>query len=111
MCNSEAYQRSSAPQGKSAEEEVPYASMPIKPMTSEQLFDSLATILGTTESPKKGADKVKVKGPAKGSRAAFVEFFRPSEGADPKEHPAGIPQGFGLMNAEGTARTSGFVSN
>lgn len=111
ICNSQAYQRSSTPVGRLADEETPYASMTIKPMTAEQLFDSLVTILGPSDNPKKrAAAKAKGKGPAAGSRAAFVEFFHPGEGADPNEYPAGIPQVLRLMNAEWTARTSTFVS-
>jgi hypothetical protein len=82
--------------------------MTIKPLAPGQLFDSLAKILGTSESPKKRGGKV--KGPASGSRAAFVDFFRPSEGADPSEYPAGIPQVLRLMNAEWAGKTSAFVS-
>jgi hypothetical protein len=108
ICYSQAYQRSSTPAGKSAEEEVPYASMTIKPLTPEQLYDSLATILGPSERPKKAGGKA--KGPAKGSRGAFVEFFHPGEGADPGEYPAGIPQVLRLMNADWTAKTSAFVN-
>ena len=52
------------------------------------------------------AGKGKVKGPAKGSRAAFVAFFRPGEGADPAEYPAGIPQVLQLMNSDWTAKTA-----
>jgi hypothetical protein len=109
ICNTQAYQRSSTPAGKSAEAEVPYASMTIKPMTPEQLFDSLATVLGASERPKKGGGK-KAKGAPPTSRAAFVEFFRPGEGADPGEYPAGIPQVLQLMNSEWTGKTSAFVS-
>ena len=109
ICNTQAYQRSSTPVETSAPADVLYASMTIKPMTPEQLFDSLTTILGTPERTKKGEGK-KGKGPAPSSRAGFVEFFRPGEGADPSEYPAGIPQVLRLMNAEWTAKTSAFVS-
>jgi hypothetical protein len=108
ICNSQAYQRSSTRADESAEAEVLYTSMTIKPMTPEQLFDSLAKILGTSEKAKKRAGKGK-KGAALGSRDAFVSFFRPSEGADPSEYPAGIPQALRLMNSEWTAKTSAFV--
>lgn len=112
ICNSQAYQQASAPPDQSLEREALFASMMIKPMTPEQLYDSLATVLGTTERSKT-ADRTKsgkVKGPPPTSRAAFVEFFHPSEGADPNEYPAGIPQVLRLMNAEWTARTAAFVS-
>jgi hypothetical protein len=107
ICNSQAYQRSSAGAGKSAL----YASMTIRPLTPEQMYDSLARVLGPSEGPKKRARtrSGKVKGPGPGSRAAFVEFFRPGEGADPTEYPAGIPQVLRLMNSEWMGRTSAFV--
>jgi hypothetical protein len=110
ICTTQAYQRSSTPVARSAAAEAPYASMTIKPLTPEQLFDSLATILGPSERPKKGEGKKKAKGAPASSRAAFVEFFRPGEGADPGEYAAGIPQVLRLMNSEWTAKTSAFVS-
>ena len=65
-----------------------------------------------TKSGKRRAKKRagKAKGPAKGSRGAFVDFFHPSEGADPNEYPAGIPQVLRLMNSDWTAKTSAFIS-
>jgi hypothetical protein len=38
-----------------------------------------------------------------------VDFFRPGEGADPNDYPAGIPQVLRLMNSDWTAKTSAFV--
>jgi hypothetical protein len=109
ICNTQAYQRSSTPADQPSKEDVQYTSMTIKPMTSEQLYDSLTTILGATDRPKKGEGK-KGKGPPAGSRAAFVDFFHPSEGADPSEYPSGIPQVLRLMNSEWTAKTTAYVS-
>jgi hypothetical protein len=108
ICNSQAYQRSSTPVGRSAEADVPYASMAVKPMTSQQLYDSLATVLGPSTDPIKGQGK-KYKGARPSARTAFVDFFRPAEGADPNDYPAGIPQVLRLMNADWTARVSTFV--
>jgi len=111
ICNSQAYQRASTPPGKSASGEALYASMKIKPLTPEQLFDSLGKVLGSPDSAKKRGKtrSGKVKGPGPGSRTAFVEFFRPSEGGDPDEYPVGIPQVLRLMNSDWMARTSVFV--
>jgi hypothetical protein len=109
ICNSQAYQRCSAPASTAGATEVAYVSMAMKALTPEQLFDSLSTILGTPEIKKKGSG-TKVKGPPAGSREAFVEFFHPSEGADPSEYPSGIPQVLRLMNSDWTARTTAFVS-
>ena len=43
------------------------------------------------------------------ANSAFVDFFRPGDGADPNDYPAGIPQVLRLMNSEWTANTSAFV--
>ena len=77
--------------------------MTIKPLTPQQLYDSLATVLGPSTDPIKGQGK-KYKGTRPSARTAFVDFFRPGEGADPNEYPAGIPQVLRLMNAGWTAR-------
>jgi hypothetical protein len=97
ICTSQAYQRSSTPSAGS--EGVLYASMTIKPMTPEQLFDSLATVLTTPGDAKRRA----------AARAEFLNHFRPAEGADPGEYPVGIPQVLRLMNSEWTGKTSAFV--
>jgi hypothetical protein len=114
ICNSQAYQRSSSPAAGADQRgsgEVLFACMAVKPLTPEQLFDSLTTVLGSSDRPKtQERGKGKGKGPAAGSRAAFVEFFRPGEGTDPGEYPAGIPQVLRLMNSDWTAKTAAFVS-
>jgi hypothetical protein len=109
ICNSQAYQRSSAPAGPSAGSDVLFASMTIKPLTPQQLYDCLATVLGPSTDPVKGQGK-KYQGPRPNPRTAFVDFFRPGEGADPNEYPAGIPQVLRLMNSRWMAKTSAFVS-
>jgi hypothetical protein len=106
ICNSQAYQRSST--ATSAEMDVPYSRMTIKPMTPEQLYDSLARVLGESTDPIKGQGK-KYKGQRPSPRTAFVDYFRPAEGADPKDYPAGIPQVLRLMNAGWMSRTGAFV--
>jgi len=99
ICNSETYQRSSRPKGNNADAPLElFSRMVIKSLTPEQLFDSLAVVLGAPGAGKgKGAFK-KGKGPAT-PRAAFVNFFNIDEGADPTEFNAGIPQVLRLMNA------------
>src|SRR5207248_5541473 len=79
-----------------------------KPMTPEQLYDSLATVLGESTDPIKGQGK-KYKGAKPSHRTAFVDYFRPAEGADPKDYPNGIPQVLRLMNADWTAKGPAFV--
>lgn len=108
ICNSQAYKRSSTPAGSSGEAELPYICMAIKPMTPEQLYDSLAAVLGECTDPIKGQGK-KYKGRRPSARTVFVDFFRPGEGADPNDYPAGIPQVLRLMNANWTAKTQDFV--
>jgi hypothetical protein len=108
VCNSQAYQRSSTPAGKSAGPEALCASMAIKPMTPEQLHDSLAAVLGESTDPIKGQGK-KYKGPRPSARTAFADFFRPGEGADPNDYPAGIPQVLRMMNSDWTGKSSAFV--
>jgi hypothetical protein len=112
ICNSRAYQRASTPAGKGPNAEALYTSMMIKPMSPEQLYDSLVRVLGTEKQKKrdKTTKSGKKKGPAAGPRGAFVDFFRPAEGADPHEYPAGIPQVLRLMNSDWTGKVSAFVS-
>ncbi len=107
ICNSQAYQRASTPAGQPAASEALYASIAIRPLTPEQLYDSLARVLGTPGNPKKRARTRggKLKGAPAGSRAAFVDFFRPGDGADPNDYPAGIPQVLRLMNSDWMSRT------
>jgi hypothetical protein len=105
VCNSQAYQRSSTPADERTPDSLLYASMTIKPMTPEQLFDSLAVVLGVPKEVQKGARKGN-KGQAVRTRAAFVEFFHPNEGADPTEYATGIPQVLRLMNSEWTSQVT-----
>ncbi len=109
ICNSEAYQRASAPAGQSTESAILFASMSIKPFTPHQLYDSLAMVLGESTDPIKGQGK-KYKGPRPSARTAFVDYFRPGEGADPNEYPAGIPQVLRLMNAGWADKAGAVVS-
>lgn len=109
ICNSQAYQRSTAPADQTAEAEALFASVAFKPLTPQQLYDCLAAVLGESTDSIKSQGK-KYKGPRPSSRTAFVDFFRPGEGADPSEYPVGIPQVLRLMNAGWTAKTADFVN-
>lgn len=98
ICNSETYQRSSKPTANNlkAAPEL-FARMAVKPLTPEQMFDSLVKLVGTSEPrPKnaKGAGGRTNLNP----RDAFVAFFGIEDGADPTEYQAGIPQVLMLMN-------------
>jgi hypothetical protein len=101
---SEAYQRTSRPNKDNETDTDLFSRVYIKTMTPEQLFDSIAQVVGGT--PKgagfggpgvKGAGKKGVGGG--GPRAQFINFFRVEEGADPLEYQDGIPQALRLMNS------------
>jgi hypothetical protein len=100
VCNSDAYQRSSKPLGNNldAGPEL-FARMAIRPLTPEQMFDSLTQLMG---APGRGAGP-RAKGMAgrfaPNGREQFVNFFSAEEGADPTEYHTGIPQVLRLMNA------------
>jgi hypothetical protein len=103
ICNSRAYQRTSAGEGSAGD--GLYARMAIKPFTPEQLYDSLSAVLGTKTETAKGKEARKAAkvaankyGP-KSPRARFVAFFDTPDGADPTEYATGIPQILHLMNA------------
>src|SRR5205807_9877070 len=55
LCNSQAYQRSSKPDGDNRDDRTLYSHQSIKVLTGEQLFDSLTAVigqLGPRELPK-----------------------------------------------------------
>jgi hypothetical protein len=104
LCNSQTYQRASAPAGRPVAPAVMFAAVAIKPLTAHQMYDSLAAVLGESTDPIKGQGK-KYQGPRPSQRTAFVDFFRPAEGADPDAYPAGIPQVLRLMNTGWTTKT------
>jgi len=69
ICNSEAYQRSSKPAGNNADHgPETYARGAVKPLSPEQLFDSITTVLG---APNRGAVP---KGKAAGPRGPGAEI-------------------------------------
>jgi hypothetical protein len=96
----DAYQRTSKPANDNGDETEYYSRMYIKALTPEQLFDSLAQVVGPPKGGPfggKGAAGGK-KGP-RTPRDAFIAFFRVEEGSDPLEYQSGIPQALRLMNA------------
>jgi hypothetical protein len=109
ICNSQTYQRSSTPPPGRPADAALFAHRLVRPLTAEQLYDSLAAVLG---DPRKKAGKgapMGKKGGKAGPRAAFVTFFGSTEGADPLEYGAGIPQVLRLMNSAWTSRGEAFV--
>ncbi len=101
ICNSDAYQRSTktTDENESAEEQL-LASVPMKVLTPEQLFDSLSQVTGFGNAvAAKGKDKA-AKGQAGSPRDRFVAFFLAgAEQTSTVEYEAGIPQALKLMNS------------
>jgi hypothetical protein len=109
ICNSRAYQRPSNPPGVSGEEESSYTRMAIRPMTPEQLFDSLASVLGTMNEDREPLKKGGKKALPTANRPRFVAFFDVPDGAEPTEYTVGIPQVLQLMNSPRLNRESSIV--
>lgn len=101
ICNSQAYQRTSAQPstGESSGDAPLYHQMAIRPMTPEQLFDSLASVLGTLREEREPLRKGGKKAPPTLNRPRFVAFFDVPDGAEPTEYTVGIPQVLQLMNS------------
>jgi len=104
LCSSRAYQRTSKPYGNNGDAGPElFARMAIKPLTAEQLYDSLVQVLGDpTEGRGRGRRRnvpAQMRGPNANVRNVFVSFFGNDEGnTDPTEYQAGIPQVLRLMN-------------
>ena len=101
ICNSETYQRSSKPAGNNADAGPElFARMAVKPLTPEQLYDSLTHVVG--QGGAAARPRARATWPQRGQggpREQFVAFFGIEDGADPTEYQAGIPQVLRLMNA------------
>jgi Protein of unknown function (DUF1549)/Protein of unknown function (DUF1553) len=100
ICNSQAYQRTSKPSGNNAEANAAlYSRMAMRVLSPEQLYDSLAQVLG---NPLAGAGPRRQGMAGRGApatpRGAFIAFFN-IEDADPTEYQVGIPQVLRLMNS------------
>ncbi len=110
ICNSQTYQRSS--KLNSADEPAAdlYAHRTLRVLTPEQLFDSLAVVLGKDEGQGrvKGEKIAGKKGPA-GGREGFISFFRVEE-FNPLDYQAGIPQALRLMNSAQSNNANGAVT-
>ena len=101
FCNSTTYQRTSKPSGNNLDASPAlFAHMAIRPLTGEQMFDSLASLTGTANAKGAAARKGAGGGRYAGTpRDAFVAFFSAEDGADPTDYHAGIPQVLRLMNS------------
>lgn len=98
ICNSETYQRSSKLHGnnRDAGPEL-FARMALKPLSPEQMFDSLQVVLGAERRDPAGRNRPARLAP--NAREAFVTFFLNDDGGDPTEYQTGIPQVLRLMNS------------
>jgi hypothetical protein len=101
VCNSDTYQRTSRPTADNLEASPAlFARMAIKPLTGEQMFDSLTALAGPGNAKAGAARKGMAKGKAGANvRDVFVAFFSAEDGADPTDYHAGIPQVLRLMNS------------
>ena len=101
ICLSNAYQRTSKPTKGNEADEALLSHRTVKVMTAEQLFDSIARVIGfDADKEKKEAPAAAGRyGPA-GPRQQFVAFYLAgAEVANPTEYEAGIPQALKLMNS------------
>ncbi len=111
ICNSQAYQRSSKPASESDSAVTLFAHTAVKPLTPEQLYDSLTRVVGTPTANERAVNKkmAAVRGMGNSPRLQFVNFFMVDEGADPTEYQAGIPQALRLMNSAQFNRPTGLL--
>ncbi len=102
ICLSQAYQRTSRPLPENKEDDTLYSHMKIKVMTPEQLYDSLAQVIGRAVANTPAAKNKKGAGRLSNlnARAQFVAFFLAgAEQPSVTSYEAGIPQALRLMNA------------
>jgi hypothetical protein len=116
VCNSKAYQRTSKPLPSNKADEGLYSHMKLKPMTADQLYDSLKVALehapaAPAERGRKGGGaKYKARG---GPRDEFRAFFHAEADDDAgvvEEYSHGIPQVLRLMNSAELNNTATVVA-
>jgi hypothetical protein len=101
ICNSEAYQRSGKPIAGNEDADIRlFSHAAIRPLTGEELYDSLERVTGPAERARPaGRPGMGQRGGPVGGRAQFTAFFQGDDNADPTEYQAGIPQVLRLMNS------------
>ena len=103
IANSEVYQRSSATKDDAGTiDQDLYSRREVRVLMPEQLYDSLAVILGQAVKGE-AKEKTAKKGPQT-PRDNFINFFRVDE-ANPLEYQNGIPQALRMMNSPFTAKS------
>jgi hypothetical protein len=101
VCLSETYNRTSRPVSENESDQMLLSHVAVKPLTPEQLYDSLGVVLGTPragDGPKPRKPQGVKPRPAGGTREQFIAFFSADEGAPATDYNAGIPQALRLMN-------------
>jgi len=103
----DAYQRTSKPNEKNADDRTSYSHRMPRVLSPEQLHDSLFAVVGQTA--KKAPEGVPAKkGPPPNSRENFLNFFR-IDNADPLDYQVGIPQALRMMNSAPSNATNRVV--
>jgi hypothetical protein len=114
VCNSETYQRSSAPIAENKDDVEHFSHQTVKVMSAEALYDSLTAAMGSEPSAGGaggGRPGAGGRGFGGGGREQFVRFFDTREegdGASDSGH--GIPQFLRLMNSAQLNRTTALVN-
>ena len=98
ICLTDAYQRTSVPAPGNKADTVLYSHMAVKVMTPEQLYDSIALVVGDPSAGGARPAGKTPRGAATSPRDRFAAFFMGSENAKATEYEAGIPQALRLMN-------------
>jgi hypothetical protein len=111
MCNSSAYQRTSRPSNGNDDDVKYYSHRLTRVVIPEQLYDSIATIVGPEGRNQGRPNAAAKKGQPAGGRDGFISFFRVEDGFDPLEYQNGIPQALRLMNSNQTNLTRAVVDN
>ena len=97
---SKTYQRSSKPNDSNKSDSEFFSHQAVRQLGAEQLFDSLAVVLGSGAPAKGDAKRKDKKGMPGNQRAAFAQFYLAgAEEPSPLEFEAGIPQALRLMNS------------
>jgi hypothetical protein len=96
IVSSRAYQRTSRPAGDNDKSDSALlARMPVKMLSPEMLYDSLALITETAAPPPMKGQKPTALTP----RQQFAHFFQAEDTAEPTTYTHGIPQVLRLMNS------------
>lgn len=99
LAGTQAYQRSSVRLPDGPRPEGSFAEMPIKSLTAEQLFDSLATATCKLQPPSNGGQTFGINRVLDRDRQTFLASFR-SPSSDVTDYQLGLTQALTLLNGE-----------